>query len=100
MHALWSRGASDERIQALLVEGADGVASRLRGAPQTLGYLRRRAAAGAGDSILDRRITKLSLERSPAWRLSRSFSDNFWTNSGGFMKGTIAHHTQPSLSMH
>ena len=51
-------------------------------------------------SLWDRRITKVSLERSPAWRLSRSFSDNFRTNSGGFMKGTIAHHTQPSLRMH
>src|SRR5215203_6412240 len=52
MHALWSRGASDERIQALLVEGADGVANRLRGAPETLGYLGRRAAAGAGEQYL------------------------------------------------
>jgi hypothetical protein len=51
-------------------------------------------------SIWDRRITKVSLERSPASRHSRSFSDNFRTNIGGFMKGTIAHHTQPSLSMH
>src|SRR5215211_6221588 len=51
-------------------------------------------------SIWDRRITKVSLERSPAWRLSRSFSDNSGTNIGGFMKGTIAHHTQPSLRMH
>src|SRR5215207_2585482 len=52
MHALWSRGASDERIQALLVEGADGVANRLGGAPETLGYLGRRAAAGAGEQYL------------------------------------------------
>src|SRR5215207_3545230 len=34
-------------------------------------------------SIWDRRITKVSLERSPAWRLWRSFSDNFLTNIGG-----------------
>jgi len=51
-------------------------------------------------SIWDRRITKVSLERSPACRLWRSFSDNFRTNIGSFMKGTIAHHTQPSLRMH
>jgi hypothetical protein len=51
-------------------------------------------------SIWDRRITKVSLERSPTWRLSRSSLDNSRTNIGGFMKGTIAHHTQPSLSMH
>src|SRR5215203_2252437 len=51
-------------------------------------------------SIWQRRITKVSLERSPASRHSRSFSDNFRTYIGGFMKRTIAHHTQPSLSMH
>src|SRR5215204_281571 len=51
-------------------------------------------------SIWQRRITKVSLERSPTLRLSRSFSDKFRTNIGGFMKGTIAHHTQPSLKMH
>ena len=50
--------------------------------------------------IWDRRITKVSLERSPASSLPRSFSDNFRTNIGGFMEGTIAHHTQPSLRMH
>src|ERR671911_514842 len=50
--------------------------------------------------IWQRRITKVSLERSSALRLSRSFSDNFRTNIGGFMEGTIAHHTQPSLRMH
>ena len=47
-----------------------------------------------------RRITKVSLERSPAWRLSRSFFDNFRTNIGGFMEGTIAQYTQSSLRMH
>jgi hypothetical protein len=48
-------------------------------------------------SIWDRRITKASLERSPALRLSRSFSDNFRTNIGGFMKGNIAHLTHNPL---
>ena len=51
-------------------------------------------------SIWDRRITKVSLERNPAWRLSRSFFDNLRTNIGGFRRGTITHYTQPSLSMH
>jgi hypothetical protein len=50
--------------------------------------------------IWHRRITKVSLERSPASRLSRSSSDSSRTNIGGFMKGTIAHYTRPSLSMH
>jgi hypothetical protein len=48
-------------------------------------------------SIWQRRRTKVSLERSPASRLSRSFSDNFRTNIGGFMKGTIAHLTHNPL---
>jgi hypothetical protein len=50
--------------------------------------------------IWQRRITKVSLERSPALRSSRSFSDNSRTNIGGFMEGTIVHHTQSSLRMH
>jgi hypothetical protein len=40
------------------------------------------------------------LERSPAWRLSRSFSESERTNIGGFMRTTITHYTQPSLRMH
>jgi len=51
-------------------------------------------------SIWDRRITKASLERSPVWRVLRSFSESKRTNSGGFMKATVAHHTQPSLKVH
>jgi hypothetical protein len=51
-------------------------------------------------SIWLRRITKASLERNPAWRLSRSISESERTNIGGFMRTTIAHHTQPSLRMH
>src|SRR5215210_1717492 len=48
-------------------------------------------------SIWLRRITKASLERNPAWRLSRSFSESERTNIGGFMPTTIAHHTQSSV---
>ena len=47
-----------------------------------------------------RRITKASLERSPASRVSRSISESERTNIGGFMPTTIAHRTQPSLRMH
>src|SRR5215216_3461234 len=50
--------------------------------------------------IWQRRITKASLERSPASSRSRSFSDSSRTKIGGFMEATIAHHTQPSLRMH
>jgi hypothetical protein len=48
-------------------------------------------------SIWQRRRTKVSLERSPPWRHSRSFSDYFRTKIGGFMKGTIAHITHNPL---
>src|SRR5215218_6080011 len=50
--------------------------------------------------IWHRRITKASLERSPASSRSRSFFDSSRTKIGGFMEATLAHHTQPSLRMH
>src|SRR5215208_3849194 len=50
--------------------------------------------------IWQRRITKASLERSPAWIRSRSFFDGSRTKIGGFMPNTIAHNTLPSLRMH
>jgi hypothetical protein len=50
--------------------------------------------------IWQRRITKASLERSPACRRSRSFFDSSRTKIGGFMPNTIAHNTRPSLRMH
>ena len=62
-----------------------------------LGGERPRALAS---SIWDRRITKVSLERSPALRSSRSCFDSSRTNIGGFMEATIAHRTRPSLRMH
>ena len=49
--------------------------------------------------IWQRRITKVSLERSPVSRSSRSSSDSSRTNIGGFMEGTIAHRTRPYLRM-
>src|SRR5215210_1374487 len=51
-------------------------------------------------SIWERRRTKASLERSPASRAWRSFLESSRTKIGGFMKTTIAHHTQPVLEMH
>jgi hypothetical protein len=50
--------------------------------------------------IWQRRITKESLERSPASSSSRSSSDSSRTNIGGFMWPTIAHRTRPYLRMH
>src|SRR5918995_3308579 len=82
VHALWSRGASDERIQALLVEGADGVANRLRGAPETLGYLGRRAAAGAGEQYLAATHHESLPGAQPGFEafalLFRQFPDIYW----------------------
>jgi hypothetical protein len=62
------------------------------------------AAILGGDSpralarrIWQRRITKASLERTPAWRPSCSFSDSSRTKIGGFMEATIAHHAHNPL---
>jgi hypothetical protein len=101
VHALGARGASGESVEAALVEGADSAFLTVCEA-----HPRLRAIFG-GDSpgalarrIWDRRITKASLDRSPAWSRSRSFFDSSRTKIGGFMQPTIAHHTQPSLMMH
>jgi hypothetical protein len=101
MHSLRARRARGEGVEAPLVEGADGVPDRLRGAAEASGYL------FGGDSprvlarrIWQRRITKESLERNPASRRSCSFSDGSRTKIGGFMPTTIAHYTRPSLRMH
>jgi hypothetical protein len=51
-------------------------------------------------SICDRRRVKASLERSPASRLSRSFSENERTKIGAFMVLTITHNPKPILRMH
>jgi hypothetical protein len=52
MHSLRARGARSEGVEAPLVEGADGVPDRLRGAPEASGYLRGRLTAGAGQKDL------------------------------------------------
>jgi N-acetylmuramoyl-L-alanine amidase-like protein/DDE family transposase len=52
MHSLGARGARGEGVEAPLVEGADGVPDRLRGAPEASGYLRGRLTAGAGQKDL------------------------------------------------
>src|SRR5918993_1391427 len=82
VHALWSRGASDERIQALLVEGADGVANRLRGTPETLGYLGRRVATGAGEQYLaaakDEGVSGAQPRFEAFALLFRQFPDKYW----------------------
>src|SRR5215204_4859726 len=51
-------------------------------------------------SICDRRMVKVSLERRPFWRLSRSSSDNGCTKIGVFMGVTVTPHPKPILKMH
>jgi hypothetical protein len=103
---LGARGAGDdgdegvEGVEAALVEGSDGIPHRLRGTSEAFGDLRGDSPRALARRIWQRRITKASLERSPASSRSRSFSDRSQTKIGGFMEATIAHHTQPSLRMH
>src|SRR5215213_4432852 len=52
VYPIWARRARGEGVQAPLVEGADGVPDRLRGAPEASGYLRGRLTAGAGQKDL------------------------------------------------
>src|SRR5215207_2389044 len=52
MHSLRARRARAEGVEAPLVEGADGVPDRLRGASEASGYLRGRLSAGAGQQYL------------------------------------------------
>jgi hypothetical protein len=51
-------------------------------------------------SICDRRMVKASLERSPASRPSRSFSDNGRTKIGVFMVRTVTRQPKPILKLH
>jgi hypothetical protein len=51
-------------------------------------------------SICDRRMVKVSLERSPFSRLSRSSSDNGRTKIGVFMDITVTRQPKPILKMH
>ena len=51
-------------------------------------------------SICDRRIVKVSLERSPFSRLSRSPSSNERTKIGVFMEHTVPRQQKPILKLH
>jgi hypothetical protein len=51
-------------------------------------------------SAWHRRMVKVSLERSPAWRASRSPSENERTKIGVFMALTVTRNTKPILKMH
>src|SRR5215207_893758 len=51
-------------------------------------------------SICDRRKVKAYFERSPAWRHSRSLSDNERAKIGDFMDLTVTRDPKPILKMH
>src|SRR5215207_5150731 len=51
-------------------------------------------------SIWHRRKLKVFFERSPAWRASRSSSENERTKIGVFMDLTVTRNTKPILKMH
>src|SRR5215212_3756304 len=100
MHALGARRPGREGVDVPLVEGAYGIPHRLRSAPKVFGIFGGEFSRTFASRIWHRRITKASLERSPASSRSRSFFDKSRTKTGGFMEATIDHYTQPSLRMH
>jgi hypothetical protein len=51
-------------------------------------------------SICERRSVKVSLERNPASRISRSLSENERTKIRAFMATTVTHDPKPILKMH
>src|SRR5215210_7985270 len=84
--ALGGRGAFDQSVQTLLVEGADGVSDRLRGAPEVLGYLGWREAAGARQKDLAATHHEGLPGAQPRFEvfslLFRQFPDEYWRFHG------------------
>src|SRR5215218_6402108 len=101
VHALGSRGAGGERIHAPLVEGADGVARRLRGASESCGYLRGRLPAGASEKDLAAAHHESVFGAHPGLEafalVFRQFPNKNWRFHGGNYSPS---RTQPSLIMH
>src|SRR5829696_516366 len=73
VYPIWARRARGEGVQAPLVEGADGVPDRLRGAPEASGYLqgetlRGRSPEGSGSGASRRHLwsaARLGSVRAP-----------------------------------
>src|ERR671911_111721 len=101
IHALGGRGAFDQSVQTLLVEGADGVSDRLRGAPEVLGYLGWREAAGARQKDLGSAHHESVFGAHPGLEafalVFRQFPNKNWRFHGGNYSPS---RTQPSLIMH
>src|SRR5688572_2975209 len=101
VHALGGRGAFDQSVQTLLVEGADGVSDRLRGAPEVLGYLGWREAAGARQKDLAAAHHESVFGAHPGLEafalVFRQFPNKNWRFHGGNYSPS---RTQPSLIMH
>jgi hypothetical protein len=98
---LRARGLGLEGEKAPPVEVVDGLAHRLRGASEVLkAIFGARSPLEKARSICDRRMVKVSLERRPFWRLSRSSSDNGRTKIGVFMGVTVTRYPKPILKTH
>src|SRR5215218_3547813 len=101
VHALGGRGAFDQSVQTLLVEGADGVSERLRGAPEVCGYLGWREAAGARQKDLGSAHHESVFGAHPGLEafalVFRQFPNKNWRFHGGNYSPS---RTQPSLIMH
>ena len=68
--------------------------------PRFKAILGARSPLELAKSICERRMVKVSVERSPFWRLSRSSSDNERTKIGVFMNVTVTRQPKPILKMH
>ena len=75
-YTCFGTGSRGERLHAPLVEGADGVANRLRGAPEVCGYLGGEEGRRAGEKDLAAAHHEGFPGAQPRLSLSRSFSDN------------------------
>src|SRR5918995_4678066 len=87
MHSLRARRARGEGVEAPLVEGADGVPDRLRGASEASGYLRGRLSAGARQEYLAAAHYEGIFGAQPGFQtfalLFRQFPDKDWRLHGG-----------------
>jgi hypothetical protein len=84
---LGARGASDEGVEAALVEGSDGIPHRLGGTSEAFGYLRGRQSSGAGQKDLATTHHEGVLGAQPGFEpfalLFRQFPDKNWWFHGG-----------------
>jgi len=95
-----TRRFGHQSIHASGVEVVDGVTHRLLAASEVRRYLGTSSPLEEARSICERRRVKVSLERYPASRISRSLSENERTKIGAFMATTVTHNPKSMLKMH